>query len=357
MAIVASSMVSAAVPAFAQPRDQARAEAERLTELGAQAYARADYAGALDDFRRSYEVYPSPNTHSNLARALYKLGRVPEAMDEFEAFLAEGTEAGDAAREYALARKMELATQLGKLDVECDVSGAQVAIDGRPVGATPLPRAHYVAPGAHAIAVTAPGRVAFTAVAQLGPGELREVHASLPPDPNAIAPASEVSKPQPPRERTGRWMVDVKLGLAPVVYLQGSPNKPIYFAFTAELGFAVCCRNQLYVLFPFSVQYKDFGQGVATTILEFPLGLQYDIRLWNALFLPVQISFGYAVAFPAGVVDTNPRHMGVLRPSLGLKYVVLGRGNVGLDAATVPIFFGQETFVEYRLLFYGGVNF
>ncbi|HZS35993.1 MAG TPA: PEGA domain-containing protein [Polyangia bacterium] len=372
-------ILACAAPAPAQVDDKARAEAERLTAQGARAYGRGDFPTALEHFRRSYEIFPSPNTHSNIARALLKLGRLPEAMEEFEAFLADATGAGDDARRFALEQKVQLAAQLGKLEIVADVDGAEVQLDARIVGRTPLALDRWVMPGAHTVTVSAPAYAPFSTRVQLGAGELRTVHArlkdaqahnadapNLPPN----APASNVPPPPetppppaetgpPPPEHTGRWMANLKLGFSPILYVtNGNGSNPIYFSFAAEIGVAVCCRNRLYVVFPFSLHYKDFGFGATITFLELPLGLQYDVHLIAALYLPIGLSVGYAVAIPTGLTNNDAVHGGVVRPQVGVKYVIKGRGNVGVDAFNLPILFnGNGVTLEYRMMFYGGVNF
>jgi PEGA domain len=378
-------LVLAAAPAAAV---EPRVEAERLTEQGARAYGRGDYAAALELFRKSYAIYASPNTHSNLARALLKLERRPEAMEEFESFLAEATGVSGEAHDFALAKKTELAAQLGKLTIEAD-AGAEVSIDGRPVGKAPLARARWVTPGAHTVSVAAPGRAPFSERVELGPGGLREIRAVLrggdapppigpppvgqQPPPNEPPPTMQQQPPSnepppatppstwrsAPRERAGRWMLNAKLGFSQTVYLSVDQPLPLYFTFTIEAGFAICCHRQLYLVFPFSIQYKDFGGGATNVILELPLGAQYDLHLVNALYLTLQLSIGYAVVVRSSPTAGDTIHGGVIRPTAGVKYVIAGRGNVGIDVFNLPILFNQDGVgaIEYRMMFYGGVNF
>ncbi len=373
-ASVAAAQAPAPQPPPSPSNDKARAEAERLTAQGARAYQRGEYAVALEHFRRSYEVFPSPNTHSNIARALLKLGRLPEAMEELEAFLGDANTASDEARNFALQQKTELAAQLGKLTIDCDVDGAEVAIDGHPAGATPLQHARWVVPGAHTVTIALSGQPEFKESLQIHGGELRAIHASFrapqnlgtPPPmamtaPNQPPPATPPPTGPRPAPYRYRFMANLKLGFAPIIYGgTGVDQNPLYFNFTLELGVALCCNRQLYLVFPFGIQYKNFDAG-SETVIEVPIGVQYDVHLVAGLYLPVQLVVGYAAVIDSPTENaTTTVHEVLIRPTAGLKYVIAGRGNVGIDIFSLPVVIATpdgHVVLQYRLMFYGGINF
>src|SRR5258706_11497731 len=138
-----------AATALAQPSG-ARPEAKRLKDLGASALERGDYALALESFEQAYRTFPSPRLRYNLGLALGGVGRYPEAIEAFEAFLAEAADAPADARAYARRRAVELEGRVGRLEI-VTADGAALFVDGKPVGAAPMAGAVRVLPGAHQI--------------------------------------------------------------------------------------------------------------------------------------------------------------------------------------------------------------
>jgi PEGA domain-containing protein len=51
----------------------------------------------------------------------------------------------------------ELKTKLGQIEVACATDGAEVSVDGKPVGSTPLGQMVWTTPGRHQVAVQQPG--------------------------------------------------------------------------------------------------------------------------------------------------------------------------------------------------------
>jgi hypothetical protein len=132
---------------------QAKARAQGLLSEGTAAYGRGDYATALDKFTAAYEIFPSPKLWFNIGQANRDLGRPVEAMAAFDRFLRN---AGDAPPEtLAEARRSaaELKTKLGQIQVTCATDGAEVTVDGKQVGSTPLGEMVWTTPGRHQVAV------------------------------------------------------------------------------------------------------------------------------------------------------------------------------------------------------------
>ncbi len=117
-----------------------------------------------------------------------------------------------------------------------------------------------------------------------------------------------------------------------------------------DFGFAVTPDRNGYLLFPLQFQFSKAGSFVLI-----PIGFQYDIPLpVKGLYLTPRFSGGYAAYVVRGhrVAD-----LGAIVPEFGAKYVFARRWNVGVDAFSLPIYFGDFTAVSYRLLVYGGANF
>ena len=132
---------------------QAKARAQALLSEGTTAYGRGDYATALDKFTAAYKIFPSPKLWFNIGQANRDLGRPVEAVAAFDRFLRD---AGDAPPEtLAEARRSaaELKTKLGQIKVTCATDGAEITVDGKQVGSTPLGEMVWTTPGRHQVAV------------------------------------------------------------------------------------------------------------------------------------------------------------------------------------------------------------
>jgi tetratricopeptide (TPR) repeat protein len=131
--------------------------AQALLSEGTSAYGRGDYAAALEKFTAAYQIFPSPKLWFNIGQANRDLGRPVEAVAAFDRFLRE---AGDAPPEtLAEARRSaaELKTKLGQIQVICATDGAEVTVDGKQVGSTPLGEMVWTTPGRHQVAVQREG--------------------------------------------------------------------------------------------------------------------------------------------------------------------------------------------------------
>lgn len=86
-AVMALSFAWGPLPVRAQAGTDA--EAKRLFEDGKEAFQDADYLGALDMFRRSYELSKRGELLYNIGLAADRMRRDQEAHDAFEAYLRE----------------------------------------------------------------------------------------------------------------------------------------------------------------------------------------------------------------------------------------------------------------------------
>ncbi|MBN2576679.1 MAG: PEGA domain-containing protein [Deltaproteobacteria bacterium] len=181
---------------------EARAKAQNLLKEGAKLYEKGAYAPALDKFEEAYAEYPSPKLLFNIGQASRDLGRLGDAMRAFEHFLAEATDAP--AEMVAEAKKSvsELEGKLGKVRVQCSKPGAEIALDGKTVGVTPLSEPIWATPGKHQVTARHPDTAPaiedvdvnasweHTVVITLQP--LAEVVAPVPVPAPAVPPKADV---------------------------------------------------------------------------------------------------------------------------------------------------------------------
>lgn len=165
---VAAIMVIEASPVRA---DQAQQEAIKLTQLGKAALDRGELDIALAHFQSSYKLYPSPNTRFNMALVYEKMGlaSAPDAIRAYRDFLA-ASDTRPNHRAHAQRRIVELERRLGRIHVTCNAEGAEVYVDGKEVGETPLTDVLYVVPGEHQLTITSSGFVPFVKTINVGAG-------------------------------------------------------------------------------------------------------------------------------------------------------------------------------------------
>lgn len=84
------------------PEERAR-QVEELASTGADAYRAGDYEGAIEDFKRGYEIEPVPNLLYNIAKSYEKLERYADAVDYYQKFVV-APEVDSGARQAALDR-------------------------------------------------------------------------------------------------------------------------------------------------------------------------------------------------------------------------------------------------------------
>lgn len=193
----------AALPAPAShPGDAAaKAKAQVLLRQGTALFEAGDHAGALEEFQAEYFVFPSPKLWFNIGEAERKLGQDVEAVDAFERFLADASDAPGQSSTEALQSVSELKARLGRIAVECRPAGCDVRLDGKRVGETPLSKPAWVMPGKHQVEVRHAGLPSVMQVVEVRAGAVRNLSLDVRPidrqvDLTATAPAA-VTVPSP----------------------------------------------------------------------------------------------------------------------------------------------------------------
>jgi hypothetical protein len=153
-----------ASPAFAQRKapapvvdEASRNKARQKLVEGVELLKAGDYNEALLRFQEAYALVPSPKIHYNFGLAYLGLARYAEALDSFEKFLAEAGDATKDTRDKAEEHRKGLRGRVALVEVTADAAGADVLVDGRVVGRTPLAKPVYVDPGPHQIVVQKAG--------------------------------------------------------------------------------------------------------------------------------------------------------------------------------------------------------
>jgi hypothetical protein len=132
--------------------------AQKELNDGDKAASANQWEEALGHFKKSHEMSPTAGSSRRVANALYKLNRVVEAHDAYEALLKDyGKSLLPPDKKTAEDRRTELKGKIGTITVQVSETGAAIAVDGADVGISPLPTPVRVVAGSHTVKVSKPG--------------------------------------------------------------------------------------------------------------------------------------------------------------------------------------------------------
>jgi len=114
------------------------------------------YDKAIIELEASYELNPVPNVLYNIALCYDKLKKYADAVRYYHRYLDEEKKPPEDIRTLVEERILKLSQFLGSLGVTADVEGAEVYLDGKKIGETPL-GITLVETGTHDLAVKAAG--------------------------------------------------------------------------------------------------------------------------------------------------------------------------------------------------------
>jgi hypothetical protein len=151
-----------------EQRQKAReimAEGNRLIRMPLFAQAAAKYREALSH-------WDHPVLHYNLAVAQLNLAQIIDAYRSFERSMRHGPEPlgqdkYDQAKEYLTV----LEARLARIEVVCEIAGAEVLLDGEPLFTGPGTREELVSPGRHQLVASKPEHVPDTRQIAVSAGE------------------------------------------------------------------------------------------------------------------------------------------------------------------------------------------
>ncbi len=166
-----------AMPAASAPNAQAEIAA------GDKAARAKDWQGAQDHYQASYKAAASWRAQLGVADALYQLGRLGESYEQYDdAQKTYGTKYGPGEKNLVATRLKDLTGKTGWLSLRVGEPGADVAIDGKSIGTSPVPALIRVTLGSHEIKVTKAGFVPFTGHGEVAADAKAVVDATLAPE-------------------------------------------------------------------------------------------------------------------------------------------------------------------------------
>ena len=134
-------------------------EAEALVRQGNQLRSAGDDQGALPIFQKAVAVHPSPRTWAQLGLVEKALGRWADADGHLTDALRNGNQDPWIQKNVNVLEKTlaEAKRQVARIEITGDPVGADVLVNGRPVGKVPLPQPIRVNAGTVDIELRAPG--------------------------------------------------------------------------------------------------------------------------------------------------------------------------------------------------------
>lgn len=187
-ALVALALAVAHQPAVAQPSEDDQALGKELAIAGFDSYKAGSYEDALESFRKASELYPTGQVLRMLGYTLLALERWIEAADALEeAMSAEFKPLPDELLGEVRANLDKALAHVATVDVESDVAGAIVSIDGGETMSLPVTDLRLPA-GRHTFQASAQGEDDVEQEVDLAGGEKSTVtltfaDTTLPPPP------------------------------------------------------------------------------------------------------------------------------------------------------------------------------
>jgi hypothetical protein len=211
--LLAIALATVSVRARAQGAAAAPPTAATESAAGDKAAKAKDYATALTHYQAAAQLAPGAHAQLGIADALYSLGRVPEAFDAYtEAQRSYGSKLAGADKATVAARLRELTAKTGALSIHVEEPGADVALDGKSIGTSPIAAIVRVPVGPHEVRVTKAGYLPFVGQADLQPDGKAAVDAT----PLAMQPTRGHVIVHAPGSEPLRVIVDgVDLGATP----------------------------------------------------------------------------------------------------------------------------------------------
>ena len=227
LTLSSSLLVLSTSPPLAHAQDDATTvEARKRFLEGVKLFDDKKYDLARAAFLQAYALRKHPDVLLNLAQSELMSGKPLDAVDHFKEFLRNQSNDkhprhGDAVRGLDEARQ-----KIGRLQIRVDQSDAEVFIDGKKVGMSPLSEPLDVTPGQHDVEARKGGKTATQTVGAVD-GKIQIVTLVLPSIPTVVTTTTEpppdkgvLVTPQPSdqpggqREPFMRWA-----GHSPVAYV------------------------------------------------------------------------------------------------------------------------------------------
>ncbi|KYG03022.1 hypothetical protein BE21_53705 [Sorangium cellulosum] len=161
------------------PSDEQKEQARWHFEKGLALEAQQAWAAAAAEFKISRRLYPTRNATFLAARCLKRLQRYDEALELYEAFLREFSNAEADDKADAQASVDELRALVGTLDITGAKPGAAIVVDGVDRGDYPPVNPIRVGAGIHTVRILKEGYAPFETRVEVAGGRTEPVPVKL----------------------------------------------------------------------------------------------------------------------------------------------------------------------------------
>lgn len=167
LAVLAALLAPLAAPSSASaqgapPSDAVKDVARQRYEEGVKALDEKRFEDARVAFDQAFALTSSPAVLLNLAVAEAAVGRCVDAGNHLNRFLREHKAATPANKTLAASKLDECKKKAAVLNISVDAPGADVAVDGKAIGKSPIEDPFFVEPGPHVVVATKDGRSGTT---------------------------------------------------------------------------------------------------------------------------------------------------------------------------------------------------
>jgi hypothetical protein len=208
-------------------------EASQRFRSGVSFYKDKDFAAALVEFKRAYELVPNYSVLYNLGQTARELKDYAAALKAFKQYLDEGGAKVAVARHKEVAASIdELEHKVGTLKITSSVDGAAIVLDDVAIGAAPLAAPLTANVGRHKVSATLTGYTPAQTVVEVAGMTETPVTLDLPKI--EVAPVVVVAPTAP-----------VKLGTPVVVWVMLSTTVAAGVAAGVTGGLALSARGGL----------------------------------------------------------------------------------------------------------------
>ncbi len=210
-----AALLAAAAPARAQAEPdapkgaRALAEAREHARQGAALYRESDFSAALVEFKRAYALVPNYRVLYNVAQAHAALQDYASALLTFERYLSEGGPKVPRERRASIEAEIaKLSARVAAVRVRVNVDGAEVFVDGVPVGYSPLAEPLRLNAGVRALSASKPPLAPASRTVELAGRDQATVSLEIaplasppPPSDEPTAPTASTASTSPPARR------------------------------------------------------------------------------------------------------------------------------------------------------------
>ncbi len=185
---------------------------------GVQLYQESNYDGALAEFTRAYELVPNYRILYNLGQTHAERHDYVAAVKLFDDYLEQGGSDVPGPRRQATEReRASLVERIATLQIESNIDGAELFVDGQSQGVGSRSRAIALNPGLSELRLQKRGYEPVTRRLNLAGGDSLSVELSLEPAAALEAPAggalARSSAQAVAPSRTGLWVSGITAGL------------------------------------------------------------------------------------------------------------------------------------------------